>query len=72
MNERQEIIILIKKGFLLIVLTTLSIRISVKYTGNNLTKEAFTARQREALPFPLFMLLLIISWRKSYELTKKE
>ena len=72
MNERQEIIILIKKGFLLIVLTTLSIRISVKYTGDNLTKETFAARQREALPFPLFMLLLIISWRKSYELTKKE
>ena len=72
MNERQEIIILIKKGFLLIVLTILSIRISVKYTGDNLTKETFAARQREVLPFPVFMLLLIISWRKSYELTKKE
>ena len=54
------------------VLTTLSIRLSVKYTGDNLTKETFAARQREALPFPLFMLLLIISWRKSYEFTKKE
>ena len=50
MNERQEIIILIKKGFLLMVLTSLSIRISVKYTGDNLTKETFAVRQREALP----------------------
>ena len=72
MNERQEIIILIKKGFLLMVLTSLSIRISVKYTGDNLTKETRAARQREALPVPLFMLLLIISWRTSYEFTKKE
>ena len=54
------------------VLTTLSIRISVKYTGDNLTKETLAARQREALPFPVFMLLLIISRRESYELTKKE
>ena len=54
------------------VLTTLSIRISVNYTGDNLTKEPFVVRQREALPFLLFVLLLIISWRKSYELTKKE
>ncbi len=54
------------------VLTTLSIRISVKYTGDNLTKETRAARQREALPSPVFMLLLIISWRESYELTKKE
>jgi len=54
------------------VLTALSIRVSVKYTGDNLTKETLAARQREVLPFPLFLLLLIISWRKSYELTKKE
>ncbi len=45
------------------VLTTLSIRISVRYTGDNLTKETLAARQREALPFPVFMLLLIISRR---------
>jgi hypothetical protein len=62
-NERQEIIILIKKGFLLMVLTTLSIRINVRYKGDNLTKETLAAWQREALPFPLFMLLLIISRR---------
>ncbi len=36
------------------VITTLSISISVKYTGDNLTKETLAARQREALPFPLF------------------
>ena len=72
MNERQAIIILIKKGFLLMVLTTLSIRMGVQYTGDSLTKDIFAARKREALPFPLFILLLIISWRESYELTKKE
>lgn len=54
------------------VITTLSISISVKYTGDNLTKETLAARQRETLPFLLFMLPLIISWRESYELTKKE
>jgi len=45
------------------VLTTLSIRISVKYTEENSTKETVAARQKEALPFPVFMLLLIISRR---------
>ena len=44
-------------------LTTLSIRISVKYTEDNLTKETLAVRQKEALPFPVFMLLLIISRR---------
>ncbi len=54
------------------VLTTLSIRISVRYAGDNLTKETLASRQREVLPFLLFMIILIISWRKSYELTKKK
>jgi hypothetical protein len=54
------------------VLTTSSISISAKFTGDNLTKEIQISRQREALRFPLFMLLLIIFWRKAYALTKKE
>ena len=40
------------------VLTTLSIRISVKYTGDNLTKEIFAARQRETLPMLLLNYIL--------------
>lgn len=62
-REGKEIIFLIKNFFLLMNLVALSISIKVNCMGFILTKEIQAAGQRKALPFLVFMLLLIISWR---------
>ncbi len=73
MNKRQEIIILIKKCYFVNGFNHFVDKYKcIMQLGDILAKAPQASRQREALRFPLFMLLLMITWRKSYELTKKE
>jgi hypothetical protein len=71
-QKTRKIIILVKKCYFVNGFNRFVDKNTCTLYGRQLYKVDTLNPAKRGAPFPLLMLLLILTWRKSYELTKKE